>query len=131
MMDVELEQNRVTTPAPRKKKEAPSLPPRPTEGQLYETLRLARNALFCNDLRTCAFHAFQVASIYANMSPAVQDVVSADLPGIPSPLGDWASAGFVVWVVDWIIRNEGKHPVYHLPETGDHCPRHSTLVHDR
>lgn len=132
MIDIELNDERKASPAPRKKKgENFSLPPKPTEADLYRELRNARDALYCGDLRMTAYAAYQVASIYANMGDAVASVVAADLPGIPSPLGDWSGAAFVVWTVDWVIRNEGRHPVYHLPETGEHCPERSTLIHDR
>jgi hypothetical protein len=131
-IDIDLDAGRVTTPTPRQAKTEPkALPPKPTEAQLYETLTLARNALFCNDRKMAAFHLYTAASVWSNMPYEVQHVVSADLPGIPSALGDWGAADFLVWGVDWIIRNEGAHPVWHLPETGEHCPRRSTLIHDR
>jgi hypothetical protein len=77
------------------------------------------------------FHLYQAASAFANLPLGVQDVVAADFPGIPMPLGDWGTPDFVVYMLMDIVRQEKSLPVWHLPETGDHCPRHATLIHDR
>jgi hypothetical protein len=77
------------------------------------------------------FHLYQMASIYSNMPLGVQEVVAADFPGIPSALGDWGAADFVSFFLINIVQAEGAFPVWHLPETGAHCPKHSTVIHDR
>jgi hypothetical protein len=133
LIDVDLNAHTATTTrAVKHRKNEPSpLPPKPTEGQFYETLTLARNALYCGDRKFSMFYLYQAASVYANLPVGVQEVVAADFPGIPSPLGDWGTADFVAFCLLGIVHKEGAFPVWHLPETGDHCPKHSTAIHER
>jgi hypothetical protein len=72
----------------------------------------------------------QMAGIYANMPLGVQEVVAADFPGIPMPLGDHGTPDWQAFWLLYIVKQEGRFPVWHLPETGDHCPRHAHLIHD-
>jgi hypothetical protein len=76
------------------------------------------------------FHLYQAASAFANLPVGVQEVVAADFPGIPMPLGDWGTPDFVVFLLLDIVKQEGALPVWHLPERGDHCPKHAHLIHD-
>jgi hypothetical protein len=133
-LDIDLDAARTTpntTPVPRTRKDMITPPPRPTESQFYELIRLARNALYCSDRKFCMFHLNQAASAYANMPVGVQEVVAADNPSIPMPLGDWGTPDWQAYWLVRIIQKEGAFPVWHLPETGEHCPRHSTAIHER
>jgi hypothetical protein len=133
LLDIDLAAHTATTTraVKHRKNEPVAAPPKPTEGQLYETIHQARNALYCSDRRMAMFHLYQAASVFANLPLGVQEAVTADFPGIPSPLGDWGTADFVSFLLLDIVRKEGAFPVWHLPERGDHCPKRSTLIHDR
>jgi hypothetical protein len=133
LIDVGLERGTTTTRAVKhRRNEVSPPPPKPDESIFYDTIHLARNALYCLDLKMAMFRLNEAASIFANLPVGVQERVMADNPGLYKfpPLGDWGAPSFVAFWLLRIAEQEGAFPNHALPERGAHCPPHARLVHD-